>query len=249
MKIRHILLVVALVFLTAGSETARESSQARPAGGGLSTYGAFRAMFHEGETGEMVKLETLLPDPKLYAVGALSGLRGEVTVVAGQVYLSYPEGETGVRSEAPDHTEEGATLLVTAGVEAWMPVTLERELSFADLDLVIGNLAASAGLPADLPFPFLIQGEVRDLAWHVVDGEKLDGTAESCEDHRRESVSGTVASTDALLIGFHSTKHHGVFTHMGSDTHIHCIIEEPFVAGHVDHVVLPAGTVVGFPVR
>jgi len=60
-------------------------------------------------------------------------------------------------------------------------------------------------------------------------------------------VTGSVPKTDALLIGFHSTAHHGVFTHMGSDTHIHCIIEEPFVAGHVDHVVLPAGTMVGFP--
>ena len=34
---------------------------------------------------------------------------------------------------------------------------------------------------------------------------------------------------------------------MGSKTHIHCVIFEPLSSGHVDHVIIPAGTTVKFP--
>ncbi len=243
---RH-LFVIVLIGLLAACSGAEETPRGVRAGGGLETFGSLQAMFHDDAVAEVVNLGALLPDSSLYAVGALSEMRGEVTVIAGQVYLSYPDGAGGVRSEIPAETEEGAALLVIARVKAWRSIKLERELAFADLDLLIGNLAAQAGLPADLPFPFLIQGEVLDLNWHVLDGDKFEGGGGSHALHMATAVKGFRERTQAVLFGFHSTVHHGVFTHMGADTHIHCIIEEPFVAGHVDHVVLPAGTMVGFP--
>jgi hypothetical protein len=246
---RYHLVSLALILILTACSGAEEIPRGERAGGGLETFGALRAMLHEGAVDEVVNLAALLPDSSLYAVGALSELRGEVTVIAGQAYYSYPDGEVGQRSVTPEDPAEGAALLVISRVKAWRPVKLERAVSFANLDLVIGNLAARAGLPADLPFPFLIQGEVEDLRWHVIDGSKLQGGGSSHEEHMATAVKGSLPRTEALLIGFHSTAHHGVFTHMGSSTHIHCIVEEPFVAGHVDHVILPAGTIVGIPVE
>ena len=51
----------------------------------------------------------------------------------------------------------------------------------------------------------------------------------------------------ATLVGFYSRSDEGVFTHMGSKTHIHCVVDEPISAGHVDHVSIPTGTTVKFP--
>jgi hypothetical protein len=43
-------------------------------GGEVQVHSALRAMFHEGQTGTMVTLDTMLPNPDLYAVGALADL-------------------------------------------------------------------------------------------------------------------------------------------------------------------------------
>ena len=59
----------------------------RPWDGEVRVHGALRAMFHEGQTGAMVALAALLPNPDVYAVGALADLSGEVTVVGGKAYL------------------------------------------------------------------------------------------------------------------------------------------------------------------
>jgi hypothetical protein len=47
-------------------------------GGSVRAHGALRAMLHEG-----------LPDPQLYAVGALEGLAGESTVAQGVACVDH----------------------------------------------------------------------------------------------------------------------------------------------------------------
>lgn len=213
----------------------------------VQVYGALRAMFHEGQTGSMVALDELLPNPDLYAVGALADLTGEVTVIQGKVYLSYPEGDDRARTEAPSRTSSGATLLVAAKVSAWSSHTTDRPIRFAELDEEIARLAAAAGMNLDERFPFLLRGHFEDLQWHVIDGSRLADGGTSHQDHLaaasklgRERASGT-------LIGFYSLNDQGVFTHMGSTTHVHCVLDEPLAMGHVDHVVIPTGTTIEFP--
>ena len=66
--------------------------------GTVVAYGALRQIFHENDLSGKVSLSDLLPDPDLYAVGALSDLRGEVTIVGGRTYLSYPLGPDSART-------------------------------------------------------------------------------------------------------------------------------------------------------
>ncbi|HEX6811325.1 MAG TPA: acetolactate decarboxylase [Planctomycetota bacterium] len=214
--------------------------------GQVKAWGALRAMFHEGQTGPTVSLATLLPDPDLFAVGALAGLAGEVTVLEGRVYLSYPAGET-ARTETPARTDAAATLLVASRVPAWRPVTTREAIRFEQLDDAIAALATSAGIPGER-FPFLVEGDVEDLQWHVIDGTRLPAGTTSHQDHLEAAVKGKRDRGPATLVGFYSEKDQGVFTHMGSRTHIHCVVQGPVATGHVDHVVIPAGSIVKFPV-
>ncbi len=48
------------------------------------------------------------------------------------------------------------------------------------------------------------------------------------------------------LVGFYSPRHHGVFTHMGSNAHAHCVAEKPLSSGHVDDVVILEGAKIRF---
>ena len=95
-----------LVMLACTASDGDRDSPARdlaPWNGQVEVYGALRSMFHEGQTGPMVSLRTLLPNPDLYAVGALTELSGEITVLGGTTYLSYPDGDT-TRTERVEMT-------------------------------------------------------------------------------------------------------------------------------------------------
>jgi acetolactate decarboxylase len=213
----------------------------------VQVHGALRAMFHEGQTGTTVTLDSLLPDRDVYAVGALSDLAGEITILAGHAFLSRPDGAGSARTEEVTTSDAGATLLVAAEVDAWQLVSTPRPIPFDQLDEAIAELAVSAGLDPATRIPFLMEGEFDDLRWHVIDGSRLVQGGSSHEDHQAASVREGRDRTWARLVGFYSRGDQGVFTHKGSWTHVHCVVEDPTASGHVDHVVIPAGTTVRFP--
>lgn len=217
--------------------------------GEVQVHGALRAMFHEGKTGPIVALDAILPNPNLYAVGALADLSGEVTVMRGKAYLSYADGADKARTEVSSQTAAGATLLVAAKVPAWRSYTTESPIRFEELDEEIAKLAAAAGMSLDERFPFLLRGHFEDLQWHVIDGRRLTGGGTSHQDHLAAAAKMRLDRTRATLVGFYSQSDQGVFTHMGSTTHIHCVIDDPLSTGHVDHVTIPTGTRIEFPAR
>ena len=242
--------VLPLLLLSLGCATARTQAPPRttpPWDGTVQVHGALRAMFHEGATGAAVSLDTMLPNPRLHALGALADLAGEITVLGGVAYLAYPIGAQETRTEETTRSVRGAALLVAADVTRWKSVTTTRSIRFDELDQEIAALAEAAGMRPGGRFPFLVEGEVHDLRWHVIDGRRLAGGGGSHQDHVEASVQSSAPSAHATLVGFFSESDQGVFTHMGSRTHLHCVIRAPLGSGHVDHVVIPAGTEVRFP--
>jgi len=243
---RNVWLLPILLSLTACAGVQRSSGD--PWNGQVRVDGALRPMLHEGKTGPAVNLSRLLPDDALYALGALAGLAGEVTVVGGKVYVSYgkdqqPEAEVGEDSEA------AAALLVSAHVPAWRLVKSDAPIEFEDLDEKIAALAAKAGMDVNGRFPFVVEGRVRELEWHVLAGVPPAGTGESHEDHLQNAASFRLPNTLATLVGFYSPSDEGVFTHMGSKTHVHVVAGTPPGTGHVDHVVIVPGATVRFPLK
>lgn len=123
----------------------------------------------------------------------------------------------------------------------------ERRIPFDELDDEIARLAVSVGMRLDKRFPFLLEGAFENLQWHVIDGRRLTAGATSHQGHSEASVKARLNRAFATLFGFYSTSDQGVFTHIGSKTHIHCALDEPLSSGHVDYVTNPAGTTVKFP--
>ncbi len=215
--------------------------------GEVQVHGTLRAMMHEGKTGAVVTLDAMLPNPRMYAVGALADLAGEITMIGGTVYLSYPVGAQETRTETLAASDAGAALLVAAEVSQWLAVTIKDPIRFEDLDDTIEELAAAAGTSLDGRFPFLLEGDFEDLQWHVIDGSRLATGGTSHQDHLAASIKTRRQRASARLIGFYSQNDQGVFTHMGSRTHLHCVLDEPLATGHVDHVIIPVGTIIKLP--
>lgn len=211
------------------------------------TYGALRAIFHQGQTGPQVKLSDIT-GPDVQAVGALSDSRGEVTIVDGTIWLGYPDGENGARVEKVQQSDEQAMLLVAARNNQWRRVTLEEDIDDASLDAKLEALAAAQGVDVSKPFPMRVEGPIANLKWHVLDGSKAGPQpATSHEDHMKMAASGAVAQADGLLVGFFSKNHHGVFTHMGSNSHFHVVLAKEGITGHVDGITLKKGATLLLP--
>ncbi|WP_428261407.1 acetolactate decarboxylase [Haliangium sp.] len=213
----------------------------------VATYGALRAIFHQGQTGSQVKLSSVA-DPHLHAVGALSESRGEITALDGTIWLASPDGEGGIRVEHAEQSDEEAMLLVTAKVESWRRVPIEEDIPRGSIDEKLEGLLEAHGVDMAQATPIRIEGPLENLEWHVLDGSKAgDKPVTSHADHQRMSIQGSVPQAEGTLVGFFSKQHHGVFTHMGSNSHLHVVLSEKGISGHVDGVDIKKGSVLLLP--
>jgi acetolactate decarboxylase len=175
-------------------------------------------------------------------VGALSELRGEVTLYDDEVWLAYANDDGTARVSKVRASHEQAALLVVANVAAWRRIPMPSEVPFDRLDEEIERLARANGADEHRPIPLVIEGSFAGLEWHVVDGRKL-ATTSTHEQHAAAAARGSVGRSTGALVGFFSTRHQGVFTHMSKKTHFHAVLPNENVSGHVDGVtILPGAT-------
>ncbi|HMI85317.1 MAG TPA: acetolactate decarboxylase [Polyangiaceae bacterium] len=236
---------VVLAMLVVGACTpsgAASPTGVSPGQGETRVFGALRALMHEGKTGPQVALSSVVPGPHAHAVGALSELRGEVTVLDDDIWLAYPNDDGTARVTKVRVSNEQAALLVTAQVGAWRRIPIAAEVRADRLDEEIERLARANGVDVARPIPLLVEGEFADIGWHVVDGRKI-AAAKTHEEHAAAAVRGSVGRATGTLVGFFSTHHQGVFTHMNKNTHFHVVLPKENVAAHVDGVtILPGAT-------
>lgn len=190
----------------------------------------------------MVSLSALKGDPNLVGLGWLSALRGEIAIVPNEIWVAYPKDDGTPRANVLGPSDETAAFLVTASVPAWQTLPLPEDTAFDDLADAVEQLGASAGLDVERPFPFLVEGSLANLEYHVVDGRSFqDGGALSSEVLRVAAAKGKRASVEGLLVGFYGEEGQPEFLEEGSRLHIHVVLRAEQQMGHVDRVDLPRG--------
>jgi alpha-acetolactate decarboxylase len=210
-------------------------------------WGELRSIMHEGDRAAKVALRDVVRLPHIYAVGALSELRGEVTILDGEIWLAYPAEGDAYRIQRRTQSDERATLLVAAQVGSWREQVIGEQLAGARLDEAIARLAHGSGIDTSRPFPLLLEGRFPAISFHVIDGRRMGANL----DHHAHGHGGMIVRSErnrrAQLVGFFSDQHAGVFTHMGQRTHLHVVAESPEASGHVDELIVAAGTVLKLP--
>jgi len=208
----------------------------------VKVWGSLHEMMREGRTESRVAIAPLLATPHMYAVGAIANMRGEVTIVDGTAWVALGERDSG--RAAAGAADEGAALLVASYVADWSRVAITEDIAFAQLDERIEALAKAAGIDVDTPFPFLVEGQLADVRWHVLKGPPA---ANAAHDHTGNAVVGERAMIDGTLVGFFSKHHQGSFTHMGQNIHAHLVNVSSALAAHADQISIRASSTLLLP--
>ena len=196
-----------------------------------------------GDIGGKIALASLADRPHLYALGPRAGVSGEVTILDGVPWIARVlDGRLDVR-QSFDHE---ACFLVYAEVAGWaespQPTAIDGEPA---LEAAVQHAARTGGLSVEEPFPFLIRTDTATATFHVLD--KRDGLPHTAARHDQAKVRFQIDGEPLDVIGFHSTRHRGVFTPGDSNLHMHLRTRSGRASGHVEHLALPASAVIAVP--
>ena len=207
------------------------------------TVGEMRTVMQKGDLSAAIDLRKLSDVEHLYALGPVEGLKGEVTVWDGRPSIARVVDGKVRTSEGYDVK---ACFLVYAQVRSWHEVAIPDDVRDAEqLEAFVARAAARLGIDVARPFPFAVRGTLAQVGFHVVN--KTDDAPHSRETHDKVKVHFTAERAAAKLIGFYSDRHHGVFTHHGTNVHIHVITDDGKQSGHVETLRLSAGSVLLLP--
>lgn len=195
--------------------------------------GALRTIM-SGNMQPVISLDSLSNKEHLYALGAVENLKGEI-----QIFDSEPSNSFMVDSsvQIKDEYNLKAALLVYAEVEEWDSFQISTIKTKNDLEATIFKIAKTNGVNIDKPFPFLLEGTVESLDWHVI--KWIDGdTIHTHKKHKASGLNGRLTNRTVDVLGFYSTKHKAVFTHHTTNVHMHFKTADNSVAGHIDDIRL-----------
>jgi len=219
-------------------------------------WGAMREVLREGHTEGRVELAEVI-GPYTVAVGALAGLRAEITVVGGTTHLAEvvdPDqagdgapglGDNPVLDDNPILNDnpvrqlrvrqpvagDEATLLVLADVTTWSEHALPTVLGLAELEASVRAIAALNEIDVTQPFPFRVEGTAGSVRLHVLDRSCPIADPQGPQPWR---FAGT--REPVVLVGFHAMNADGTLTHHGQNSHTHVVVTERGVSGHLDSI-------------
>lgn len=197
--------------------------------------GAMRNVMQKGELKGSIYLDTISTKTGLFGLGPIEYLAGEILIMDGRPFLSKVDEKGNIHVEAS--YQVAAPFLVYTHVSEWEAYELPAEVrTLAELEAYIGRLTADR----KQPFAFRLSGRLSSIDFHI-QNLPPGGKITAPEDAHRSQVKFHRKHVSGDLIGFFSNAHHGVFTHHGTDIHIHFINEARTEMGHVDDLQLGEG--------
>ena len=194
-------------------------------------FGALSTIM-SGDISSTISLDSLRAKEHLYAIGAIGNLKGEI-----QIFDSNPSNSFVINDSIKigNTFNVDASLLVYSRVQEWESFQLDDMITKSGLEIKIFELAKANNIDTEEPFPFLIEGTVSSLDWHIINWK--DGDLDhNHKKHKKSGLNGTIKDREVIILGFYSSKHKAVFTHHTTNIHMHFRTADDILAGHVDDV-------------
>jgi acetolactate decarboxylase len=209
-------------------------------------FGALKNIMHDGDLTAKFDLASLKDIKGIYALGAFENLKGEIQIFNGSCMNAIVASDSLLIDKTFDHS---ATLFVYAKVNKWKELKIPKSITTQDkLERYISRKAKKSGLNINQPFPFLIDGNISELEWHVINWK--DGDMEHThEKHINAGLKGKIMNENIEIIGFYSDSHHRIFTHHTTNVHMHFKSQNDKLAGHVDTIKLGRRMILKLPVN
>jgi acetolactate decarboxylase len=199
----------------------------------LRFIGSQREAMMMGKREALLDLQTLKGRPHLYGLGPLEWLGGEVTIADARPSVARIDSDRHIH--VTETYDAGVAFFVWAEVPAWDTTPVPSDVTnLRQLERFVGEAGKRNGLTQ--AFPFLISGAAESVGFHVGNG-KPDSPA-GMESVMASAVSSTLRKQPGTYVGFWSNQHHGIFTHMDQDIHVHLQTPDNTISGHVDTLEL-----------
>lgn len=206
--------------------------------------GALKNIMRKGDVSAKADLAEYEHTENLYALGAVGNLKGEIQIFDSQPYISSMEDGHIIFDTS---YVKKATLLVSAQVKEWLSFQIPSDINEKkDLEKHIEKVARENNIDTNEPFPFLIEGNIQELDWHVINWKDGD-TEHSHEKHIQSGLNGSMQQQAVILLGFYSDSHHAIFTHHTTNMHIHLKMKNGQIAGHVDDLKIGQDMILKLP--
>jgi alpha-acetolactate decarboxylase len=207
--------------------------------------GAFRAMIHKQDYAPRVSLGAIIKSGATDAVGAVSGLRGEITAIDGQFIVSYGKPCT----TCPEVAQEDATLLASAQVEQWLPpLALPSDLAGEALDRYIIAQARAVGLNVERAFPVRMKGDLTGVKMHIIAAPNPKFAGHGSDHGMAEQQEIAAARIAGDVVGFYAPPAaQGIITHPGEPFHFHWVDPDRTKTAHLDAFGMAQGAQLFLP--
>lgn len=219
--------------------------------GGFIQIGEMHAAIGMGQHQGRVDLTRVVARTHFYGVGALEGLRGEITILDSTPII------TGVTQDGRPLSMESAnaeaTMLLGQSVTSWVDIDLTGEVAHEQFEETVGTWAASKDIDVSKPFVFVIEGEFKDVWLHVINGAcPVHARMKQLEIEKQSQPFELKAmAVDGTLVGVYATDSVGKLTHPATRVHAHLIYTDPEtgerVTGHIERVGLAGNSVLKLP--
>lgn len=255
---RHVVLAAlaiatAAIFPVGSSAQAQGSTHQPPAAGsqsaeypfGFKAYGEFRSMIAQRNYLAVVALKDAVDGRATDAVGAVSGLRGEISMIEGKLIVSYG-ADCG--TACPSAASETATLLATATARTWRSVPIGKDLDANAVETFIREQAKANGLDETKPFPFRINGAITNFVMHVNAAPNPRFKGHGSFDEMAVTGLAKGPRVAGSVVGFYAPPAlQGVITHMGEFFHSHYVDAQRTATAHLDTFGIAAGSTLMLP--
>jgi acetolactate decarboxylase len=212
---------------------------------GFKAYGEFSRMIQQRNYLAVVALKDAAGEGATDAVGAVSGLRGEISMIEGKLIVSYG---TDCGTACPSTSSETATLLATASARNWRPVPIDRDLDAKATEAFIRAQAKTNGLDETKPFPFRINGAITDFVMRVNAAPNPRFKGHGSFDEMAVTGLAKGPRVAGTVVGFYAPPAlQGVITHMGEFFHSHYVDEQRTTTAHLDSFGVAAGSILILP--
>lgn len=226
--------VAAQTHTTSGHPAALPGKGSEPMGAyQVRAYGAFRLFMQKQDYSPKVSLGDARATGATDGVGAVSGLRGEITLIDGRYVVSYGGG---CKGECPSPHSETAGLLGTGQVRSWHhPILVPERLVGKALEDFITAQAKAKGIDLEKPFPLRLKGTLVDVQMHVIEAPNAGFTGHGSKVRMAKQDEFGYAEIAGDVVGFYApSTMHGILTHPGELFHFHWIDPAHTRTAHLD---------------
>ena len=215
-------------------------------------YGTMHEAIGQQQHQGRVQLDELIKRPHFYAVAALEGLSGEITIHNGEITVTGVDSG-GQLNPIINPSGRKAAMLVGAYIPSWTRQKVTGNVSSTEFDTFIADMASAAGNDTANPLVFIVEGEFSNVSLHVINGacpvharmKQIDlPQAQRPYTKKYKMVQGT-------LVGVLAKDSVGKLTHPATSTHVHLLFKDSKtgqqVTGHIEQIGLLEGAVVMLP--